>query len=468
MTETKTIRSQRSPVPSNQSIRAAVMSSHIPVDVEIKLTPKRKVPPANAQVTSWEIPEDKGVTFTPKKIISVSNLSPAIKTASPENNVGNGMNQSMTACDGYISDDDLALQASLHLSLENAAADSQLKSENPSDDTLHGLIHPPSPPPLIDAACIAMSHLSVRLIKPSLISQFGTCGMATKDTVDELCEAAGRMDITGRAAAIPVTDMAKLDMLQTVDALQQQLNGIVEAQNFIVESQNAHLEDMKTNAGFQKQDGGSDISEFRITLQRRPRWRRDKQTSEQTYAVILFPTPAFAISGWSSPPSMYNDSVPMIKQVQEWCQMWRCVTRHTFDQGVIGRFYACHAERQLLAKWYSHPKRNKRTDFLCYVSRPPCDDCVRFFEKAKHHLKITVDIIWNKCIACRGWTDKHGNYCGCEDYGTCGEPFCEMKYEHVCMVCGGETGEHSNYCGCEDCGTCGQPFCGFACSYYNS
>jgi hypothetical protein len=46
--------------------------------------------------------------------------------------------------------------------------------------------------------------------------------------------------------------------------------------------------------------------------------------------------------------------------------------RHGFDGGILGRFFASHAERQLIA--ISHLR-------VIAVSRTMCADCVRFFTR---------------------------------------------------------------------------------------
>ena len=73
------------------------------------------------------------------------------------------------------------------------------------------------------------------------------------------------------------------------------------------------------------------------------------------------------------------------------------------DQGMLGQFYACHAERQ---QFIYIPEVNNivvntnsdevRKAFVCETFLKCCNDCVRFFRLAAKHYKDKVDVVINR------------------------------------------------------------------------
>jgi len=103
---------------------------------------------------------------------------------------------------------------------------------------------------------------------------------------------------------------------------------------------------------------------------------------------------AIAVSGWKwkGPPFLK----PRIDETINLAVTLGCMTTHSFDQGVPGRFYACHAERQQFMNWLiennitANTNSEVRRVFNCQTSINVCDNCKRFFSSAADHYNVEV------------------------------------------------------------------------------
>ena len=105
--------------------------------------------------------------------------------------------------------------------------------------------------------------------------------------------------------------------------------------------------------------------------------------------------PGIAVSGWiwRGPPFIR----PPIDAAIELAVTLKCCTAQArYDQGIPGRFYACHAERQHFMKWLevNEVVVNMNSEvmkvFACDTSIKLCKDCVRFFHCAAEYFKVQV------------------------------------------------------------------------------
>ena len=168
-----------------------------------------------------------------------------------------------------------------------------------------------------------------------------------------------------------------------------------------------------TNAGFRPVDGGG--MEFRRTMESREvGFNGNKPTFAMSWSSFS-PEPTFAISGWTKSPPMYVDNEKLTNSVLQKCHEYECMKSHrhdcgteTDDQGTKGRYYSCHAERQLFLYWLEHPERKEQdTEFQCYVSQGCCDDCISFFKEAEKHEGITATVTyWNNSFQPTGMSER--------------------------------------------------------------
>ena len=98
-----------------------------------------------------------------------------------------------------------------------------------------------------------------------------------------------------------------------------------------------------------------------------------------------------SLSGWANRGAIFTRTfvTPKIDEAIKLAEDIGCCHSHQFDQGKVGRFFASHAERQLLVDWWEHTE-GKGKVFRCDTAIVVCDDCKQFFSKIGAHLGIQV------------------------------------------------------------------------------
>ena len=110
-------------------------------------------------------------------------------------------------------------------------------------------------------------------------------------------------------------------------------------------------------------------------------------------AITMNPV-AIAVSGWNWGGAPFLK--PLIDEAIELAVTLDCLTTHSFDQGVPGRFYACHAERQQFMHWLvtnnivANGNAEVKKVFVCETSIKACDNCKCFLRSAADHFKVQV------------------------------------------------------------------------------
>jgi hypothetical protein len=115
--------------------------------------------------------------------------------------------------------------------------------------------------------------------------------------------------------------------------------------------------------------------------------------SGKCIAITMDPV-AISVSGWKWFGAPFLK--PLIDEVIELAVTLGCLTKHSFDQGVPGRFYACHAEKQQFMHWLvtnnivANGKAKVKKVFVCQTSIKACDNYKCFFRSAADHFKVQV------------------------------------------------------------------------------
>jgi len=103
---------------------------------------------------------------------------------------------------------------------------------------------------------------------------------------------------------------------------------------------------------------------------------------------------AITVSGWKWGGAPFLK--PLIDEAIELAVTLDCLTKHCFDQGAPGRFYACHAERQQFMHWLvaNNIVANKNAEvkkvFVCQTSIKAIDNCKCFLRSTADHFKVQV------------------------------------------------------------------------------
>lgn len=100
-----------------------------------------------------------------------------------------------------------------------------------------------------------------------------------------------------------------------------------------------------------------------------------------------------SVSGWSD---VFGPSHSYVLDNQIWTEkvLTMCgAINHTLqadyrDGNIPGRYYACHAEKQLLAYVFENPRRK----VSLHISCEPCGDCARFIRTFAYTTGIRVDV----------------------------------------------------------------------------
>jgi hypothetical protein len=98
-----------------------------------------------------------------------------------------------------------------------------------------------------------------------------------------------------------------------------------------------------------------------------------------------------SLSGWANRGAIFTRTfvTPKIDEAIKLAEDIGCCHSHQFDQGKVGRFFASHAERQLLVDWWELTE-GKGKVFRCDTAIVVCDDCKQFFSKIGAHLGMQV------------------------------------------------------------------------------
>lgn len=134
--------------------------------------------------------------------------------------------------------------------------------------------------------------------------------------------------------------------------------------------------------------------------------------SSRTVGFTLVPSPGEmqgAVSGWAN--WIFNMApLPQISQEDALGQVMRLstLTGHHLkasdrDQGYVGRYHACHCEKQLIADQFFAQPLGQAANIV--ISREPCEDCWNFFARLELIFGLRVDIWVNNHLALQGRND---------------------------------------------------------------